>query len=172
MKELFDKFLELSDRESYLAVRTAIVSSKSYDPYSDEIDEIDELLSMGKLEEALQKLFASMPNLLLSPRAHLMRSCIAKQSNDEQVAQTASVIAATCYQGILATGDGSKDSPYIVVRITDEYDILQYLDKQIEMQSLYSDKKQHFDKFECKDGTEIWFDITDVHNKLLETLNS
>jgi len=106
MKELFFKFVESPDRESYLAVRNALVSSEHYDPYSNELDKIDELLDAEKLDEAREKVSASMPNLLLSPRAHLTIAFIAEKANDEKAAKMEGLIAAICCEGILATGDG------------------------------------------------------------------
>jgi hypothetical protein len=70
MKELFAKFLQSPDRESYLAVRAALVASEHYDPYSREFNTIEELIDAGKLADALEQLMAAMPNLLLSPKAH------------------------------------------------------------------------------------------------------
>lgn len=168
MKELFLHFLESPDRDSYLAVRNALISSEHYDPYSDEMDKINELLDAGKLEEAREKLSESMPNLLLSPSAHLTISFIAEKSDDEKGAKMEGFIAATCCEGVLATGDGTKDNPYIVVRTSDEHDVVQYLGKQFTRQSLIEDGNRYFDRINCDDGSELWFDVTDPYNKLGE----
>ena len=80
------------------------------------------------------------------------------------------LVAATCCEGILATGDGTKEKPYLVTRTSDEYDILQYLDKQFGGQALVSDGDRNFDVMTCSDGTELWFDITDPFKKLEESL--
>lgn len=168
MGELFARFLESPDRESYIAVRTALVSSDYYDAYSNEMDGLDQLLDAGKFEEASRKLTDSMPNLLLSPWAHFIMSFIADKLNDEKGAHAESLIAAACCKGILATGDGTKDKPYIVVRVSDEYDVLQYVGKGLELQSLIHDGNRHFDLVKCRDGSELWFDITDAFNKRRE----
>ncbi len=166
MKELFFDFLESPNRETYLAVRDALVSSEFYQPYSDEMSDIGDLLDAGKLDEAAEKLAASMPNLLLSPRAHLMLSFLAKETNEEDHAKMEGFIAATCCEGVLSTGEGTQESPYVVVRTSDEHDVVQYLGKQFKQQSLVEDGDRHFDRIDCEDGAEIWFDITDAYNQL------
>jgi hypothetical protein len=72
MKDLLIDFLKSPDRESYLSLRDAVVSSDQYEPYSFELEEVGKLLDAGELTEARERISASMPNLLLSPRAHLM----------------------------------------------------------------------------------------------------
>lgn len=170
MKQLFATFLESPDRESYLAVRAALVASQHYDPYSREMRKVNELLDAGQLDEARQTLMASMPNLLLSPEPHLAAACIAKELNDEQGKKMAALIAVRCCRGILATGDGTKGKPYIVARPSDEHDVLQYLGKQLSLQALSEEGKRHFDFIRCTDGSEMWFDITDAMNKFAERL--
>lgn len=160
--EQFLRFLKAPDSESYLAVRAALVSSEHYDPYSDEMETIDEMLSSGKLAEAREMLLESMPNLFLSPRAHMTLSYIAENASDDEGAQMEGFIAATCAKAILATGDGSKENPYIVVRTSDEHDVVPLLGKQPRSQSLVRDGDRYLDVMRYNDGKEMYFDITDA----------
>ena len=164
MDDLFRRFLESPNRESYMAVRSALVSSEYYDPYSRETDAIEDLLEAGKLEAARERIFAAMPNLLLSPSVHFMLSFIAQSSQHQERAKLEEFIAVACCEGILSTGEGTKSEPYVVVRISDEYDILRYLGRQFRSQALIHDGDSHFDLLEC-DGSELWFDITDAFNR-------
>jgi hypothetical protein len=166
MHELFLKFIKSPNRESYMAIRTALISSEQYSPYSNEMESIDELLDAGKLEEAREKLSSSIPNLLLSPRAYMMFSFIEEKLQNEENAEAERYIAATCCEGILATGDGTESNPYIVVRPSDEYDVIQYLGKQVIGQSLIKDSEHSFDLIDCDDGSKLWFDVTDAINKV------
>ncbi len=172
MNDLFAAFLESPNRQTYLAVRAAVVASERYDPYSREMDDVDAILDADKLDDARRLLSGAMPNLLLSPAAHLVLSFIAKNSGDGERAQMESFVAATCCRGILATGDGTKDSPYLVVRISDEYDLIQYLGKEFNDQAIIEDGDRHFDRIEFQDGSEIWFDITDAYNRIHESPNA
>ena len=126
---------------------------------------------MGQVgEEATERLAQAMPNLLLSPRAHMVFAFIADKTGDEKTAEVEQLVAAACCEGILATGDGTKANPYLVVRTSDERDVMHYLDRQFKQQSLVEDGDRHLDLIECEDGSEMWFDITDAYAKLGESL--
>src|SRR5690606_4912356 len=147
--EVFSKFLQSPDRESYLAVHAVLIASEHYDPYSRELNKIEELIDAGELDTAREQLAAAMRNLLLSPKAHWTAGLIAKQSNDQDGARMAGLVGVRCCQGIVATGDGSKRRPYIVTRVSDEYDVLQYLEKQPVGQALTGIGNRHFDVIRC-----------------------
>ena len=168
MKELFFHFLESPNRESYLAVRNALISSEHYDPYSSEMDSVNGFVDAGQFDEARETLSESMPNLLLCPSAHMAISFIAEKSGDEKAAQMERFVAATCCEGLLTTGDGTQENPYLVVRTSDEYALIEYLGKQFKSQSLIEDGNRHFDLIHCVDGSELWFDITDPYKRLGE----
>lgn len=78
-------------------------------------------------------------------------------------------IGQICIDCILSTGDGSKDQPYLVLRTSDEYDVLEHLDKKVKQQSLTGNGEKRFDVLECEDGSEYWFDVTDALNSLTKS---
>jgi hypothetical protein len=130
---------------------------------------IHELLDQGRYGDARTRLSESMPNLLLSPRAHLVLALIAEKTGDEKGSQMERYIASSCAEGILATGDGSKGSPYVVLRTSDEHDVVQYLGKEFTRQALINEEARHYDVITCADGSELWFDITIPYNRLQQT---
>lgn len=75
-----------------------------------------------------------------------------------------------CIEGILASGDGSQERPFVVTRTSDEHDVIDYLAKQPKRQSLTHNGSSHLDLIECTDGTEYWFDITDAYKQLARSL--
>lgn len=168
MKDLFFEFLQSPDRDSYLAVHKTVVASQHYAPYSSEIEDIDKLLKAEKYDAARKKAARSMPNLLLSPSAHLLLSFIAEKLNETEESQMEHFIALTCCRGIQATGDGSKATPYIVTRPSDEHDLVRYLDKKFSRQTLINDGDRQLDQIRCVDGSEMYFDITDAYSKLAD----
>lgn len=170
MKDQFNKFLSSPTRETYLTVREELISSDAYDPYSDEFDVAGKLYEEGNLSEACGTLERAMSNLLLSPRAHRLLSFLYAKEENEEAAEMEFGIADTCLQGILTTGEGSLENPYLVVRTSDEYDVLEYLDKQMAQQALTGRDAKHFDVISCVDGTEYVFDITDAYNHLSQSL--
>lgn len=166
MKEKFLEFLKSPCPETYLAVRVALISSDQYDPYSSELVEVEDLLTAGKNEEAGRMISKAMPNLLLSPRAHLIMSFIAEKFDNEQEAEGERMVASLLVEGIISTGAGTKEQPYLVVRSSDEYDVVQYTGKKANDQKLVHDDDRHLDHVVCDDSSEIWFDISDAFGKL------
>lgn len=168
--DVFDQFVQSPSREGYLKLRRELVESSAYRPYSDEIRNAEELFSSGKIKEAQKLIQNSKRNLMLSPRAHQFLGFLHHKMGDEQGAQAEMMIAFACLEGILATGDGSEDAPYVVLRTSDEYDVLEYLGKESKKQSLLQLGEKHIDLIECVDGTEYRFDVTDAYNQLSELM--
>ena len=171
MRELFLAFLESPSRDTYLAVRSALISGPAYEPYSRDILDLVDLIEKGQFAEADELLRGAMPNLLLSPRAHLCAAMIAEQAGDEERRRMEGAVAYACVQGILSTGDGTKQHPYVVTRTSDEYDVLQFLKKELASQSLHEEGDRHYDELRCEDGSEMWFDVTDPLGKLGDQLD-
>src|SRR5262245_31281261 len=119
MRDVFFAFLESPTRETYLAVHEAVSTSEQYSPYSNEMDSIDDLLEQERYADIRAQISESMPNLLLSPRAHLLLGLVSDRTGDEKGAQMERFIATACAEGILSTGDGSRERPYLVLRTSD-----------------------------------------------------
>lgn len=164
--ELFTAFLTDPSPGSYQAVRHAVISADSYGPYSDEPEQAIRFLNRGQLKEAAGVIDGAMGNLLLSPMAHLLLAQVADGLGRDKACQMERAIAAVCLEGILGTGDGSRLRPYVVVRISDEYDVLGALEKEPTRQALCQESGRELDHITCEDGSELWFDITDAKNAL------
>jgi len=162
MQEKLFTFLSSPGRDTYFAIREEVIASEHYNPHSLELNAAISLLAAGDHIQAREVITGSMPNLLLSPIAHQLLSRIAEQLNDQESAESEHAIGSLCLRGLLATGDGSQDKPYIVVRISDEYDVVHCLGKQMVEQSLIADGDKRYDLLRCADGSELWFEITDA----------
>jgi len=53
-----------------------------------------------------------------------------------------------------------------VSRTSDEYDVLAHLEKRMQQQALVIQDGRHFDRLECSDGSEVWFDVTTAFETL------
>jgi hypothetical protein len=166
VREELIQFIQSPDRDAYLAFRAKLVASDVYEPYSDEIETAYELCDQQKLVDARNTIQNAMGNLILSPSAHNLLGFLHHKLGDEQAAQMEMMIGQACIEGILASGDGSTNNPYIVARTSDEYDVFEYLGKQLEQQSLVHKDDKHLDLIQCTDGSDYWFDITDAYNQL------
>ena len=106
------------------------------------------------------------PNLLLSPRLHLLAGLAERKLGNDENADTELAISRQCLAGILSTGDGSQQSPFLVLRTSDIYDVLDHLNKEPQTQSLVHRGERSFDVMRCQDDSEYWFDISEPFQKL------
>ena len=167
MRQTFLQFLQAPGRDTYLAVRGALIASPHYAPYSHDLEDIEHAAEKGAFDEARQLFTDAVENLLLSPRAHLLMAFVADKSGDAEAADMERQLASICCSGILATGDGSRAQPYVVARTSDAYDMLQYLDRPPTGQALAQIGNRRIDVFTCEDGGELCFDITEVFDRML-----
>jgi hypothetical protein len=164
------QWLDAPTFENFQSLCQTVADHAEYNPYSDTLPEAEELLAQESYEEAIQLLMEQMANLIVSPHAHMLLAFAAQQLGDTNRYEAEASLATLLLESILNTGDGSRERPYHVLRVSDEYDVLNYLDKQPQRQSLHEDKKRHLDCQQCADGTSIWFDITVPHRRLSEVL--
>ena len=166
--QAFETYLDSSTPPNFIRLRQAVAASLAYHPNDDNRRDAEDLLEAEKWDEALRLLMADMENCFLTPRCHFLAAFAAQKFGDEKKARIENSIGAVLMEAILASGDGTKSRPYLVSRITDEYDVLQYLEKSLKRQSLMSNENGTFDVMECTDDTEYWFDISMLFNRLNE----
>ena len=167
----FMAFLQNPSRENFLRVRSLVVAHEGYQPYSNDLEEAEKLLETADWRGFLEAGPRFIPNHLLTPRFHLMRSYALSQLGETDDAEIETAMYITCMEGIRSTGDGSEQAPWLVLRTSDEYDVLQHLGLQLVKQSLHSKAERSFDRLECDDGSVFWFDITDPFRKLSQQFN-
>jgi hypothetical protein len=153
------------DQQRYQELRQAVIRHEGYNGYSDDLGGCEKLYEEKRYEEVRAGLRDAMPNLLLSPRAHMLAALAARHLGDEQSSEMEGFIFNCCMEGILGSGDGTESAPYLVLRVSDEYDVLMHLSKTMRQQALIEREEKSFDVLTCEDGTELWFDITDMHNR-------
>lgn len=163
MKDEFFQFLQRPVCETYLRVRAAVARSEHYNPWSDELDRADQLLDAGEFAQAREVLQQSMRNLLLSPAAHSLLAFIAEQTNDKRNAEYEGRLAVTFAEGILTTGEGTEEFPYLILRPSDIQDVIDYLGLEIISRESTRHGERHYERIQCTGETTIWFDVTDPH---------
>ncbi len=166
MLEEFIKFIQTPNRNNYLACHKKIVSSDEYEPYSEEVDNAGRLYEQQKVEKAIEILKTAMGNLMLSSSAHQLLSFLFHKLGDKESAEFEWMAGQACILGILSTGDGSENNPYVVVRTSDEYDVIKHFEKESAHQSLIQNGNKHLDLIKCTDGSEYYFDISSAYKQL------
>ena len=158
------EFLTDPTKETFLKCRELVINDPEYDPYSEDIENIQDLLNEGKFEEVVQYVNV---NILLSPRAHIYKYFAYKELGDEKGKNIEMTIAQIIFECLEKTGAGTKESPYIITRISDERDLVRHhLNKQDVSQNLVKDGDKIMDALTLDDGTQLYFDIKDPYQRL------
>lgn len=164
MYEKVFEFLTDPTKETFLKCRELVINDPEYDPYSEDIENIQDLLNEGKFEEVIRY---TNVNILLSPRAHIYKYFAYKELGDEKGRSIEMTIAQLIFECLEKTGSGTKDSPYIITRISDERDLVRHhLNKQDVSQNLIKDGDRIMDALTLNDGTQLYFDIKDPYQRL------
>ena len=170
-KPPFQLFLESPTRENFIKAQGQVTSARDYEPYSQDLDEVQDLLENKKFAEAQARLKAGQGNLLLSPRAHQYAAMAAEKLGDPEKAKQEKDVAEKCLKGLLSTGDGSAERPIVVTRISDEYDVARHLGERVVGQGLRSKDGKACNVLQLRGGTEMWFDTTVPFGKLSAKLS-
>jgi hypothetical protein len=160
VRKQFFEFVTNPTREGYLALFEYVTGLPDYEPYSNDLARLDELMTSERYAELRERAYEMMHRWLLSPRIHMLISVASKELGDEQGAEMERMFAAACVEGILRTGEGTQASPYVVTSTTDEYDVLFFNQKKSTGQRLVDRGERVCDVLTCEDGSEVWFDVT------------
>jgi hypothetical protein len=156
----FEHYLREPSLENFWLLRDAVALLPDYQPYEDYRPTAYSLLAQEKFAEVAQYLMSKMPGWILNPGIHNLLAFLFHKSGDEDRARVEYVLAQLLLGTIISTGDGSEAHPYIVSSIADEYDVLEYLGKDLKLQALVEKGERRYDRLDCTDGSRIWFDIT------------
>ena len=171
MQELFVAFLREPTPESFRAIRDAVAGHPNYNGYSDDLHTMEDAYQQKRFADVKAAFAEAQPNLLLSPGAHLILSMTLRDEGNADGSEMERFICYRCVEGIQSTGDGSHERPFLVLRTSDEYDMLGVLGKRFSGQALVHEDEKSFDKMTCDDGAELWFDITEMLGAMARRLN-
>lgn len=158
---LFESLYKEPSLDKFLHLRKSLVSSNKYSPYSTEINDMDACVNCGDAQGAIGIFRNTLPNLLISPSAHLILSIAYKALEDKEMSKFEKHMWSFLIGAIMETGKGTRQHPYLVARVSDEYDVLSALGKERGDQELCPEEGRFIDVQTCSDGTEICFDVTD-----------
>jgi len=160
LQAAFGTYLKERSLAAFLAVRDLLISLPSYDPWSPELAEFDRLLGAEDWGSICQLAAKVMDNWLLTPYLHESLALANKKLGDESRSALEAELFRACAQGIMLTGDGSREHPYLAVRVDDAYGVVFYLGKTWVQERDERAGNNAFRVLRAPDGTEQWFDIT------------
>jgi hypothetical protein len=158
------RYLERATLEDFLELRREVASCPNYAPYDSYEAKANGPLREGKYQAAIEILRAMMPGWLLSPGLHSTLAYAHDKQGQTEDAEREAYLAAAVLDGILKTGDGSQERPYLVLQISDEYEVLHHLQKKPLRQAAISQGDRALDQQACEDGSAVWFDVTTLRH--------
>ena len=108
-----------------------------------------------------------MPIWSLSPRFHYLVGISALESGDTASAEREKQLSRACLLGLTTTGEGTEKQPFIVTYLSDEYDLLRWMEVEAHQQQVIDVADRRLDLLRDQLGTEYWFDVTDVINAVM-----
>lgn len=144
------------------ALRAAVRTAPGFDPDLRVRRQAERLLAAGHHDRAVQVVEASMPGSLFSPAAHSLLATAFERAGRRGDASRHARLARAALDSILGTGDGSRERPWSVLRISDEYDVVDSLGTRPTSQTLVRDETRTIDLLTCADGRELHFDVSHV----------
>jgi hypothetical protein len=160
MQDDFEAFLIRPTRVAYEQVRAALFADPAFRAEPFELAEVEAHCAAGEFKEAREQLEGVLYDWALSPRMHALAAWAALGMGDEADAELERFTSRMCLAGLLATGNGSFASPFLVTYPSDEYDLLAALGREPRSQQLIDCDSGRFDVLTCADGGELWFDVT------------
>jgi len=149
-------------REHFMALREAVMASANYSPNISPNEVASAAFTEGDYPTVIRQLRSLLPGALLSPGLHNLLATAYNELGDKENTLREATMAKTVMDGILLTGDGSREQPYYVLSIQDEYDVLGFLGKQSQRQTLVHDQDQNLDLHICEDQSWVWFEVSSL----------
>jgi hypothetical protein len=159
MRVELQNFLEAPTARGYRRVRDALRDEAFADCPAGELAGLAALSTAGEHLAVLERYDQMQPAWSLSPRVHFYAALAADHLGDEATAELERFVFQACLEGILATGDGSAEAPYLITYLSDEYDVLTALGLAPRAQSLVDRRGLLCDVVKCVDGAEVWFEL-------------
>ena len=142
------------------ALRDAVRRTPGFDPGLVVVDAVAPALARGDHSEAASVVQRLMPGAFFSPSAHAALAAAHAGLGDDARARAERGLQALAIESIRSTGDGTREHPWSVLRISDEYDVLRAGRRTSQQQTLVAVDGGSLDRHVCDDGSEAWFDVS------------
>ena len=163
LMEAFEHYLQERTQESFLNARRVLMSLPSYNPMSPELYALDEMLRAGDWHSMRDLASQVVDNWMLTPYIHEALALAYKKLDDHERSSLEYALSVACAEGIISTGDGTAEKPYLVVRSDDAYGVLNFLEIEwTEERRVDGPNGSKYLLLIGNNGREFWFDLTDT----------
>ncbi len=140
-------------------LRDAVRSSPGFDVGLDVVGAVSPAMARGDHVEVVAIVEALMPGAFFSPSAHAALGAARAALGDDARAQAERRAQVLALESIRSTGDGTRERPWTVLRISDQYDVLRADRRSPREQTLLVVGGRSLDRHVCEDGSEAWFEV-------------
>ncbi len=162
LADLAVSYAESGDPGDLARLRQAIRTSPGFDPGLDVAGAVAPLFARDAHQEVVTLVHGLMPGAFFGPSAHAALGAAYEGLGDTTRAQRERRTQALALDSILSTGDGTRNQPWSVLRVSDEYDVLRSQERSSREQASVVDGGRSLDRHECDDASQAWFDVTGV----------
>ncbi|WP_248579694.1 DUF4919 domain-containing protein [Nocardioides sp. InS609-2] len=160
LAELAASYAEGRGAGDLARLRDLIRRSPDFDPGLNVVEVVSPLFARGAQAEVVAAVEALMPGAFFSPSAHAALGAAHAALGDATRARHERRTQVLALDSIRSTGDGTREQPWSVLRISDEYDLLRAGGRVSREQTLVAIEGRSFDHHVCTDGSEAWFDAS------------
>ena len=160
MESTYEDFLQRPSRKLYTQLQQWILARGRVKQQS--LSRLIDLYESGQYDAAAQLQDEMSATWLLSPSFHLWSARIAAALDDAEGVELEQFQFDACVTGLLATGDGTRQSPYLVAYTSDVRDIVAARHQRLVTQHLVRRPQGCFDVVTCDDSSELWFARRDL----------
>jgi len=155
-------------RADFAKLRMAFTKTPAYQPYGtspSDYKEVDAAMQAGEWDRARSLIDALLQKNYVRIRSHYFAWVVYRRADDEERAQHHRAFMDGLFRSIVNSGDGkTAESPYIVINVEEEYDVLGLTGLKMLGQGLQHHNGRNFDVLTVqREGAEpmkLYFDIT------------
>lgn len=151
---LVDSAIDNPTNTDYEKLRFAHAASSNYKPYADNegLTKLRDLIKDEEYEVASEVLQTYYRTLFHDALFHYYAFVIWKNLEDEDMAKIHSYYYSKLIESIIQNKEGtSKKDAFIVINISEEYRVMEYLEMKMVEQNLIEDGLHSFDKIKAQD---------------------
>lgn len=161
----FYDFTLVLTNTNYLHSQDFVFNHDGYNPYSNDLDILKQLLENNEYQKVIDY---NTINTVLSTDAFILKFYAYQALEEHEQAKVMFGYAKKIIEAILKTGDGSLEAPYVVLRISDIYDVLSFLSEKVIKQKSMKQLHKQIDLIECASGKVFYFDVSKPISKIKE----
>lgn len=139
-------------------LRREILAQPTFDAGLD-LGAASQALREGRAADVVEDVSARMPGAFFSPSAHALLAAAFSVLGEEAQHDRESTLSREALASVRSTGAGSESSPWEVLRVSDEYDLLHALGRRSTRQQLVAVDGRPADRHELDDGSTVWFRV-------------